>query len=343
MKRFSAPIAILTSIVLIILSGWLGYESVNRSFSPISVVSSLRPTTPTPEVRTARVTRGDVTQILTAPGDVIPAHTQDLTFSGGGHLIELNVLPGDQVSKGQVLASVDPEPLKLALAQAQVNYQSKQDALNTLKLSALPNSTDLKQAEVDVQSAQVALNQAEQDLTGATMLAPFNGRVLSVNANLGDTVAANAVVIELADLSRLELETTVAQEDVVMVKDGQSATLTFDARPGETYPGKVTRIVPTRASTSGAVTYSVYVSVDQAPPGLLPGMTADADIIIAERKDVLTLPRRSIRANANSTVSVAVLQRGQTENRNVTVGLVGDLNIEIVSGLQEGEQVVTTQ
>lgn len=343
MKRFIIPLGILTSIVLIALSGYLGYVSANSSFALPASLPSVQQVTPTAQVRTTRVTRGDVRQILTVPGEVAAANTQQLSFSAGGRLIELNVRAGDQVTQGKALASIDPAPLKLALAQAQVDYQIKQDALNKLKLSSLPNSTDLKQAEISAQSAESVLKQAQTDLTGATMLAPFSGRVLSVTGKVGDTASANSVVVELADLSQLEIQTSIGQQDVTAVQAGQAASITFDARPGETFTGKVSRVVPKKASTSGAVTYTVFVSVDKAPAGLLPGMTADADIIVAERKNVLTLPRRSIRATANATITLSVVQNGQTLSRSVKIGLVGDLNVEILSGLQEGDQVVTTQ
>lgn len=343
MKRFGIPLGILTSLVLIALSGVLGYLSVNSSFALPTSLPAIQPTTPTPQVRTTRVTRGDVRQVLTVPGEVVAVLTQQLSFSAGGRLIELNVRAGDQVTQGKVLASIDPEPLKLALAQAQLDYQVKLDTLNKLKLSSPPNSTEVKQAEINLQSATSALKKAQADLTNATMLAPFSGRVLSVSGKVGDSVSANSTVIELADLSQIEVQTSIGQQDVTAVQAGQSATITFDARPGETFTGKVNRVVPKRASTSGAVTYTVFVSVDKPPPGLLPGMTADADIIVAERKNVLTLPRRSIRASANATINLSVLRNGQIVNQSVKIGLVGDLNVEIVSGLQEGDQVVTTQ
>ncbi|CAG0946597.1 Macrolide export protein MacA [Anaerolineae bacterium] len=343
MKRFLIPIGIITSIVLIVLSGVLGYLSVNSSFAISAFLPSVQQATPTPPVRTTRVTRGDVRQVLTVPGDVTPANTQSLSFSAGGRLIELNVRAGDQVTQGKVLASIDEAPLKLALAQAQVDYRIKQDALDKIKASSVITTTDVKQAEISAQSAASTLRQAQADLTGAVMLAPFSGRVLSVTGNVRDTIAANATVVEMADLSQLEIQTSIGQQDVTAVQAGQSATITFDARPGETFSGKVSRVVPKKASTSGAVTYTVFVSVDKAPQGLLPGMTADADIIVAERKNVLTLPRRSIRATANATINLSVIQNGQTTSKSVKVGLVGDLNVEILSGLQEGDQVVTTQ
>lgn len=343
MKRFLIPIGILTSIGLIVLSGVLGYLSVNSSLAlPISL-PSVQQATPTAQVRTTRVTRGDVRQVLTVPGEVAPANTQQLSFSATGRLVQLNVRAGDQVTQGKVLASIEEAPLKLALAQAQVTWQTKLDALNKLKLSSSATSTDVQQAEIDLETAASALDQAKADLTNAVMIAPFNGRVLSVTGTVGNSISANSTVVEMADLAQLEIQTSIGQQDVAAVQAGQAASITFDARPGETFTGTVRSVVPKKASSSGAVTYTVFVSVDKAPAGLLPGMTADADIIVAERKNVLTVPRRSIRATANATINLSVVQNGRTTSRSVKIGLVGDQNVEILSGLEEGDQVVTTQ
>ncbi len=456
-RRVGIPLGILIAIALVGLSGWLGYQSVTWS------VTTAQPT-PSVQVRTVTVTRGDVRQVLTVPGEVMPALQRPLSFSAGGRLVAVTVRAGDVITQGQTLARLDPEPLKLALAQAQADLESKQATLKQLKggatasdltaanaaikdaqiglanaqynltvvqksdtvsktvrdreyeanfyeanygdylnkynagkidkdrldrewnnlmtakerletartqatlalseanqkvaqaqetlrkaqanlaaLKATPATSDVKVAETAVEAANQALKKAQADLAGADLVAPFSGRVLSVASQAGDTVAANATVVTLADLTQLEVQTTVGQEDVILVQAGQSATLTFDARPGETFPGRVSRVVPTKASTSGAVNYNVFVALDKAPQGLLPGMTADADLIVAERKGVLTLTRRSIRARPNATISLSVLEGGRTVTRNVQIGLVGDLNVEIVSGLQEGDQVVTSQ
>lgn len=457
MKRLTVPAALITSLVLILLSGWLGYQSMTWSLGT-------GVPTPSAGVKTAPVTRGDVRQVLTVPGEVASARQQQLGFSTGGRLVELTVRTGDKVSQGQTLARLDTELLKLALAQAQVDLDIKQTELkklqaglsaedlaaataavkdaqtelenarynlvvvqksdavsknvrdreyehnwyevnygnalkkyeggeidktrldlewnalmtakerldtaraqvalalsganqkvtnaeenlrkaqvNLAELKAGSNPTDVKQAENAARAAELALNKAQAELAGATLVAPFSGRVLEVKAQSGDMVSGNTAIIELADLTQVEVQTTVGQEDVSLVEPGQSATVSFDARPGETFSGKVSRMVPKRASTSGAVTYNVFVTLDQAPPGLLPGMTADADVVVVEHKDVLTLPRRSIRARANTAIPVPVLQAGQTITRSVKIGLVGDLNVEILSGLQEGDQVVSQQ
>jgi RND family efflux transporter MFP subunit len=336
-KRYILPLGIFASIVLIVLSGWLGYLSANVN---VSLPSAAR-ATPSVQVKTVPVTRGEVRQLLTVPGQVTPANTLSLSFSAGGRLLEVDVRAGDQITAGKTLAILDPAPLKLALAQAQADWQVKQDALTALKQNAYPNSGDLQQAEANTLASNYALKNAQADLAGSTMLAPSSGRILTVSANGGDQVSANAAVVTMADLTELEIQTTVGQADVVLVEPGQAAAITLDAKPGETFSGTVNRVVPQRASTSGAVTYSVFVTMDKPPAGLLPGMTADADIIVQDRTNVLTLPRRSIRAKANATVPLPVLQAGETITRNVKIGLVGDLNVEILSGLQEGDRVVT--
>ncbi len=247
----------------------------------------------------------------------------------------------DRLAAAQANATLSMSQANQQVVNAQEALRKAQTALADLKAGA--SDADLKTAEASLQSAQLDLKQAEVNLSGSTLIAPFNGKVLSVTSLAGDLVSANTDVMTIADLTQLEVQTTVGQEDVTAVKTDQVASLTFDARPGETYNGKVSRIVPTRASTSGAVNYNVFVSLDKAPEGLLPGMTADADIVVADRKGVLTLPRRNIRARANATIQLQVVQGGRATTRNVGIGLVGDLNVEILSGLQEGDVVVAAQ
>ncbi|MEW5718728.1 MAG: efflux RND transporter periplasmic adaptor subunit [Chloroflexota bacterium] len=463
MKRLAIPSAIFVSLVLIILSGWLGYASVNWSPNINLPLAAASPT-PSTQTRTVTVTRGDVRQVLTVPGSVVASRQQKMGFTASGKLMEVTIRAGDTITKGQTLARLDTEPLKLAVAQAQANLDAKQAALDKLKqgatssdlasanaavrdaqvavqnaqynltvtqksdtvsknvrereyeanwyevnygemlkkyeqgkidkdrldveynnlltakerletartqaalslnqanqqvasaqetlrkaeanladLKAGATTADLKAAEANLQSAQLALKEAEVDLAGAVLLAPFDGKVLSVTAQTGDIVSENASFITIADMTKLEVEATIGQADVIQVQPGQSAAITFDARPGETFTGKVNYLVPTKASSSGAVNYTLYVAIDQPPPGLLPGMTADADVIVAERKNVLTLPRRSIRARANATISLQVVQDGRTITRSVGIGIVGDLSVEILSGLQEGDRVVSAQ
>jgi len=147
----------------------------------------------------------------------------------------------------------------------------------------------------------------------------------------------------MADLTQLEIEASVGQEDVTSVQNRASGRnhIRRGARQDVSRQGSACCADEGQQFGRGHL-HRLHLGRSGAG-GLLPGMTADADIIVSQRQNVLTLPRRSIRATANGSVPVTILQRGQAVSRTVEIGVVGDLNVEIVSGLQEGDQVVTTQ
>jgi RND family efflux transporter MFP subunit len=188
----------------------------------------------------------------------------------------------------------------------------------------------LKKAKLD--EAQVTLDHME-------LKAPFNGVVTEVDAAANQPYQANAILFKLIDPKALEVKANVTQEDYPLLTHGQSAEVFFDARPDVTAQGKVDRIIPKLVS-GDSPTYDIIVSLNQVPDGLVEGMTADTNITIASRLNVLCLPRSLVHASGNNKAVVQVWNGTSTESRDVTVGLRGDSNVEIVSGLTEGEQVV---
>lgn len=228
-----------------------------------------------------------------------------------------------------------PDPEKVGAAEL-----GREKALAQLEqLGAGPSEVDLKQAEAAVWAADLALQKAQIDLEAAALTAPFDGIVLEVKANPGDTVGAGAGLIVLMDTAAIEIKATVIEEDLPLVQVGQQVELFFDAQPDATVSGLVARIVPQRTSGDRPL-YPIYITVDDLPEGLLAGMTADASIILDQRENVLRLPRAVVRARADGTATVEVWTGTQTEARTVQVGLRGDLNVEILGGLHEGDQVV---
>ena len=164
--------------------------------------------------------------------------------------------------------------------------------------------------------------------------------ITEVNAGQGDTVAAGAALIVLYDPSAMEAVGTVVEEDLGLVQPGQEVDLFFDAQPDVAVKGHVARIVPQRDATSDRTAYPVVIDLDEVPDGLLPGMTVDASIVIAQRQDVLRLPRSLVRAGAEGKAVVQVWAGDHAEQRTIQVGLRGDVYVEIADGLAEGEQVV---
>ena len=143
----------------------------------------------------------------------------------------------------------------------------------------------------------------------------------------------------IGDPKALEVKANITEEDFPIVAVGQAVEIFFDARADITVQGKVNRVIPQRIE-GDRPRYNIYITLDEVPDGLADGMTADASITITKRENVLCLPRSIVRASGVDAVTLKVWVNQIVETRQVTVGLRGDSDVEILSGLNEGDQVV---
>lgn len=222
------------------------------------------------------------------------------------------------------------------LQTATNSYQSALANYN-ITASGLGDDSALRTAQTNVNQAQIAVTQAQDNLDKAKLVSPISGTVSAVNYNVGDTASGTAVSI--VDLSQIQVKATVAEVDVSSIKIGQTAQLTMDALPGLTYTGTVAAINPVGAVTSGVVNYAVIVNLTDPDGDVLPGMTANLAIQIDHRDNVLLAPLRAIKTQSNQKIAT-VLYKGQQVVTPVTTGLQSDTQVEITSGLNEGDQVV---
>jgi RND family efflux transporter MFP subunit len=191
----------------------------------------------------------------------------------------------------------------------------------------------LKQAKLAVQTAQ-------DNLDATQITAPFDGIILESNAETQKFTPAGTSLFTMHDPQDIEIKTTVTEVDFPYVKVGQNVTLYFDALLDVQASGVVSRIIPLRASGDTPL-YYVYIRLDKVPDHLVDGMTADGVISIAQRQQVLCLPRAVVHASSGNTATVKVWNGVTTEERQIEIGLRGDIYLEILSGLKEGEKVVT--
>lgn len=232
-----------------------------------------------------------------------------------------------QVQQEIAKAQADQAARQQDLAVLQAQVDRTQIAVDRLKEGLDPTLVR------NVEAAQAALD-------GARLEAPFDGTVLDVMAKVGEMVGPSRGVALLADTGAVEVLSTVIEEDLPLVLVGQPVELYFDALPDLELGGHVARIVPQRTVGDRAL-YPIYIALDEPAPGLLPGMTADTSIIVAQRQGVLRLPRALVRVQQGGTAQVKVWANGQEEKRTIRVGLRGDTHVEILEGLSEGEQVVS--
>jgi RND family efflux transporter MFP subunit len=222
-------------------------------------------------------------------------------------------------------------------------YQSALASYNNTAISLSDTSAlqtaenNVAQAQTGVAQAQISVTQAQQNLDGAKLVSPITGTVFAVNYNVGDIASGTAVSI--VDLSQIQVKATVAEVDVASIKLGQTAQVTMDALPGKTYTATIAAINPVGTVTSGVVNYGVIANLTDPDSDVLPGMTANLAIVTAQRDNVLLAPLRAIKTQGNQKIAT-VLYQGQQIVVPVTTGLQNDTQVEITSGLKEGDQVV---
>ncbi len=234
----------------------------------------------------------------------------------------------DPMAKSQILA---------ALVNAKKNQTDLQSKLNWY--TSKPSDSDIANADSELALAQAKYDAAKAVMDSLSIKAPIDGIVFDASAESGQTYQAQAKLFTIGDPKALEVIANVTEEDYPLVSIGQSVELYFDARPDVTAQGKVERIIPKRIE-GDTPRYNIYISLNDVPDGLADGMTSDAAVTIAKRAGVLCLPRSVVHASGVDQVSLKVWTGQAIETRKVTVGLRGDSNVEIVSGLKEGEQVV---
>jgi HlyD family secretion protein len=248
-----------------------------------------------------------------------------------------------QESLAEIEAGPDPKEVTRAetqVAQAELNLAQAQESL--AEIEAGPDPKEIELAEAKVVSAQATLEEAQAALLAGTMIAPFDGTVISVGAELGDLVSANNVIVSLTDLSNLRVMATVDETDIGLVEIGNQVNITFDAFPSRRFTGQVLEVPLQGNLVQNVLTYEVPVSLEGRDlEGLRPGMTANLTIVVGQRQNALLVPALAVQLGEEGyVVLVQDTPEGSAVATPVQVGLSDGTYVEVVAGLIEGDQVV---
>ncbi len=246
------------------------------------------------------------------------------------------------------LATVRQGATEAELAEAELAVAKAQESLDDLQSG--PTETELaqseaqvRQAELDLEQAEIALESARRELEQATLTAPFDGTIMAVQGQVGDTVGSG--LITLADLTRPVLEIYVDETEMDMLQVGYEAQVELDALPGQFLSGRVTQVDPGLASQGGMRVVRGLVELDAGsltkPTRLPTGMSATVDIIAGRATNAVLVPVEALREIEPGQYALFVVENGQPRLRMVEVGLIDITYAEITSGLEAGEVVST--
>lgn len=214
---------------------------------------------------------------VSASGVIVPQPKATLSFPLTGAVKTVEVKTGDKVTKGQTLVTLDTTVLEANVKQAQAAVTGAQANERFLVRSG-QDQEHIDAASADVEKAQASVDSATATLAQATLVAPFDGTIASVDIAPAETVVPGQEVIMLGALDNFQVETTdLSERDAPLVQAGQAATVTVTAL-GQSFPGKVTDVSRISSTVGGDVVYKVTIQFDVQPKGLLWGMTTDVAI-----------------------------------------------------------------
>lgn len=356
------------------------------------------------EVQTAKVVRQLVVQKVSATGKIQPRTKVEISADVSAKITRLPVVEGQWVNKGALLVGLARERYLAAVESAEASVSSAQanaalvsenmtraeseykrsKQLLASKLES-PSAFEAKQAEYQVEvarhksamdqvsQARAALKQARDDLSKTTIYAPMAGRISALNKEQGEIALGSQfqkdVILTVADLTVMEAQVNVDENDIMSVAVGQAAEIEVDALPNQTLKGVVTEIgssaISAGAGTSDQKTeFEIKITITEPPPTLRPGMTASANIITKTNESALSVPLQAVAARSVDQLTmkgekrkdaearykadkdgfvevVFIIEKGKAVARQVKTGIQSDDLIEILDGVKEGDEIVT--
>jgi HlyD family secretion protein len=356
------------------------------------------------EIQTSKVDRQKIVQKVSATGKIQPKTQVEISADVSAKIAKLPVVEGQWVVKGTLLVELDRERYVAAVESAEANVRSAQANATLVKenmnraekefarskellASGLESQADFdtkqanyqvevarhKSALDQVEQAKAALKQARDDLSKTTIYAPMAGTISALNKEQGEIALGSQfqkdVILIVADLTKMEAEVNVDENDIGTIAKGQEAEIEVDAMPDEVLHGVVTEISNSANSTGTGSSdqkteFEIKVSIIDPPKVLRPGMTATANVITKTNDDALSVPLQSVavrtvdqltmkgekredaearyKADKDGFVEIVFcIEKGKAVAKQVKTGIQSDELIEVLEGLKEGEEVVT--
>ena len=313
---------------------------------------------PETRVTVTSAKKGDIAEILSLTGTLIAFQEVRITSKIPGKVQRVLVDVGSRVKPGDTLIQLEQRELALAVDQAEAGLANAKANLeickttfdrldNLLKDKAISKMKyDDAKARLDIARAQVwqaraAVASAKEQLENATITCPIDGIVAKKNVEVGEVVSPpimpGKALLDVVDMRHLKTTVNVSENRVKEVYIGQETIITVDGFRGEFFPGKVSKISPVVNPRSR--TFEVEVLISNPESKLKPGMFARVQLVLAKRTDVVKVPLRAVTQEDKGHV-VFLAENGVARACNVKLGISDGVDVEVISGVTEGDKVI---
>ncbi|MEA1987302.1 MAG: efflux RND transporter periplasmic adaptor subunit [Candidatus Marinimicrobia bacterium] len=346
------------------------------------------------EVQIAEVKLTTVTSKVSASGTILPVVQVNISANVAGEIMNMYIKEGEFVKKGQILAQLDKVRYVADLDRSRSAYNSRKASLalkkKELKRSdALYKANNISESQFDqvdanytieknsLEQAKASLEQAKDNLNKTTIFAPISGTVIALRKEQGEIAMGSTfqadIIMSVADLTEMEVEVEVNENDVVEVSIGDHVDIEIDAIPDTSFKGIVSEIAHSAITSAGGTqqsvtNYNVVVSMLEIPEELRPGMSAAVEILTEKHIDVIGVPIQSITVRPENKVTKKKMRMKKDSTKSdgykmyskekmlevafvvvndsakavpVEIGIASDDLFEITSGLSVGDKIVT--
>lgn len=336
MKKTTIIITLAVLAVVILIGARLvsNKKTIDEKNKPVTISNAAIPVT------VVEVREDTVSQSLLKTGNLIPFRETSLMATSQGQVLKVNFDLGSNVSQGSTLIQIDNKLNQLALQATQLNIDKLQKDVtryNTLYAGNATTELQLNQTKFDYENAVNKAEQIRKQIQDATVKSPISGRIVKKEIEVGEFVNAGTVLATILDVSRLKVQVMVNEKDVYQLHEGQKVKVTADVLSGKMYSGQISYIAP-----RGNEEHSYPVEITVANSGQLKaGTFVNVDFSQKSKEKSLQIPRIALVESIKNPY-VYVVNQNVAQQRKLTIGReLGD-NIEVLSGLQPGDQVVTT-
>ena len=354
--KFDWKIKTAIALVVLIAAGVYGYQYYQGQQKAKKAAA----------VETTPVVRMNLKSTVSATGTIKPVNSVEVSSKVTARIKDVLVKENDTVTAGQTVATLDATDYTEKRNQAQykvANTKAKYERAQYLYSIGADTQEQLEDAKMNYDTAVSSLAESQSNMNEMTIVAPMSGVVVGEPQTPGTMAVQGTsnptVIMRIADMSSKQILAKIDETDIGSVKVGQSATFTVDSFNGKTFTARVSKISQTDTSNSwnintsssssssssssaSVIYYYVTLDVDDPDNMLLPAMTARVEINTAEKNDALVVPLSTLKTDAKGSYVIVKNEDGTQENRYVSTGIYSDEYVEILDGLSEGEQVVST-
>ena len=335
MKKILIPTTIIVFLAIII-----GVLEYNKSKAEQAIVKQTFVQNAIP-VTIAKAEITDLSNSLTLVGTIMAGSDVNIVAEAGGRILQLHANPGQYKSAGSVIAELDSELRRASVMNAQAAYEKAKmdyDRMEKMFKEGVVNAMQMDQARYGFQAAEAQLIMSKRQLRDTKVTTPISGIINARMVDQGATVAINAVIANIVDISTLKVKVNVSEKDAFALKNGDKVIVTTDVYLGVEFSGQVASIAP---KADEAHTYPIEIRMSNSKQyPLKAGMFGKVSFTSIEKSDALIIPRSALIGSIKNP-KVFVIKDGKAELRDVQTGADAGIKLEIISGLQAGESIVT--